>query len=104
MHLSVNQKDNIKDELVKNLLHLDEIYKIVIFGSFVDSDSPEDIDIAIFQNSHDNYLNLALKYRKALRKVSKIIPLDIIPITNKNNNSFLSDEIENGEVIFERGN
>ncbi len=95
-------KENIKKELIKSLSPEKEIAKIILFGSFIHSDEPNDIDIAIFQTSNDKYLELALKYRKLTRKISKKIPLDIIPIrSNVKNTSFLT-EIEAGEVIYER--
>ncbi len=95
-------KENIKKELIKSLSPEKEIAKIILFGSFIHSDEPKDIDIAIFQTSNDKYLELALKYRKLTRKISKKIPLGIIPIrSNVKNTSFLT-EIEAGEVIYER--
>jgi len=52
----------------------------VIFGSFLDSEQPNDVDVAVFQDSQETYLNLALKYRKLIRNVIRQIPVDIIPI------------------------
>jgi hypothetical protein len=66
--------------------------------------NPNDIDLAIFQNSNENYLTLSLKYRKAVREISKKIPIDIIPLLTDKYNEFIKNEIETGEVIFERGN
>lgn len=77
-----------------------EITKVVIFGSFLNSQNPNDIDIAVFQNSKDLYVNLALKYRKLTRGIAQILPVDIIPLNNNANGSFL-DEINSGEVIYE---
>ena len=88
--------------MIKSLGSQKEIDKIVLFGSFIESDSPNDIDVAIFQDSNEMYLSLAMKYRKLTRKIAKMIPLDIIPIkSNAKDNSFLS-EIECGELIYER--
>jgi len=66
---------------------------VILFGSFIKSSNPNDIDIAIVQNSNDNFLTLSLKYRKVLRELSKIIPLDIVPIKANANGVFL-DEID----------
>lgn len=97
-----------KAELKKNIVELlkdqIEIQKIIIFGSFNKSEFPNDIDIAVVQNSKDNYLTLALKYRKLIRNVSKEIPIDIFPVIEKNQNSFFIKEVATGEVIYERGN
>jgi len=102
MNLSNFEKENIKKRIVEKLRLQTEIDRIVIFGSFLKDNSPNDIDIAIFQNSNDNYLHLSLKYRKAVREISKRIPIDIIPILTDKSNDFILNEIENGEVIFER--
>ncbi len=103
MNLSNFEKEKIKKRIVEELQLQPEIDRIVIFGSFLKDNSPNDIDVAIFQNSKDNYLHLSLKYRKAVREISKRIPIDIIPILTDKSNDFILNEIENGEVIFERG-
>lgn len=80
-----------------------EIQKIIIFGSFFKDEQPEDLDIAIMQDSDASYLDLAMKYRKQTRSVSRQIPLDIIPINCKTKNDPFIKEIEKGEIIYERG-
>jgi len=98
------KKDEVKNEIVNSLKEQKEIERIIIFGSFNESDSPNDIDIAVVQNSNENYLTLALKYRKLIRNISKEIAIDIFPISEKNDNSFFINEIASGEVIYARGN
>jgi len=98
------KKDEVKNEIVNSLKEQKEIERIIIFGSFNESDSPNDIDIAVVQNSNENYLTLALKYRKLIRNISKEIAIDIFPISEKNDNSFFINEITSGEVIYARGN
>ena len=100
-HLSRESKIDFAESIKSNLMPFLEIDKIILFGSFVKSSAPNDIDIAIFQNSDDNYLTLSMKYRKALRDVSKKIPLDIIPIKSGSKGVFL-EEIERGKVIYEK--
>ena len=95
-------KLEIKNKIVDSLKGQKEIEKIIIFGSFNTSDSPNDVDIAVIQNSSDNYITLALKYRKLVRNISKEIAVDIFPILEKNNNSFFSSEVASGEVIYAR--
>ena len=95
------QKDGIKKELRGLLSAESEITKIVIFGSFLSSDKPRDIDIAIFQDSNQKYVPLSMKYRRLTRQVAKILPVDVIPIKSSTNNTFVS-EVESGEVIYER--
>ncbi len=101
MILTKNEKSNFIEIIKKKLSNFSEINKIILFGSFIKSDNPNDIDIAIIQNSKDNFLTLSLKYRKVLRKLSKIIPLDIMPIKKETKGSFL-DEINQGKLVYER--
>jgi predicted nucleotidyltransferase len=85
----------------KELSEFMEIHKIIIFGSFIDSDNPNDIDIAIIQNSDSNFLVLSLKYRKVLRDLAKKIPLDIVPLKENSKGVFM-EEIRKGVMIYER--
>lgn len=102
MVLNKQQKESLRQELV-DCLHLErEIIKIVIFGSFLHSNSPHDLDVAVFQDSSESYLPLAMKYRKRTRAIAKKIPMDIVPLKmGVGNSSFLS-EVDQGEVIYER--
>jgi len=101
MNVSNSQKDSIKSLIREKLSNEREIQRIVLFGSFVNSDNPNDIDIAVFQNSNEKYLNLSLKYRKLIRDISKILPVDIFPLKENAKGIFLN-EIETGEIIYER--
>ncbi len=102
MVLSVEDKQQLKEEIVDCLREEKEIQRIVLFGSFVHGDSPHDVDIAIFQNTNETYLPLALKYRRLLHPVSLKIPLDVLPIRPNPLSTTLFQEIEKGELIFER--
>lgn len=97
-------KTALKDRIISSLKDQKEIERIIIFGSFNKSNEPNDLDIAVIQNSKENYLTLALKYRKLVRSISKEIPVDIFPIIKNTENSFFKNEIETGEVIYARGN
>ena len=102
MILTEKQKDELKKELVLCLKSDEEIRKIVVFGSFISSRDPLDLDVAVFQESDEAYLPLAMKYRRKTRAIAKKIPLDIFPVkSNAKNHTFLS-EIEQGEVLYER--
>lgn len=79
-----------------------EIVKIIIFGSFVDSEVPHDMDVAVFQDSNEGYLPLAMKYRKKTHEISDIIPLDIIPLKSQVETDPFLPEILNGEVVYGR--
>jgi uncharacterized protein len=80
MKLSLKKKEQIKSQIINSLANEKEIHKIIIFGSFVTSDSPNDIDIAVFQKSNETYLPLSMKYRRLLRELINTIPYDIMPV------------------------
>jgi predicted nucleotidyltransferase len=103
MVFSTQQKKDLLGGLVSCLRSDSEIQQIIIFGSFLDSDQPRDLDVAIIQDSDHSYLPLAMKYRKQTRSISKTIPIDIVPIKLGVEGVFLS-EIRKGKVIYEKGN
>ncbi|HPG40907.1 MAG TPA: nucleotidyltransferase domain-containing protein [bacterium] len=101
MMLTSSQKEDIKLTIKRLLENEQEINKIMIFGSFLYSAEPNDIDVAVFQNSDEKYLPLALKYRKLVRKLAGIIPVDIFPV-RPGAQGLLMDEITTGEVLYEK--
>jgi uncharacterized protein len=96
------QKEELKKELVLSLVD-QTISRIVVFGSFISSDSPHDMDVAVFQDSGKPYLPLAMEYRRRTRTLSRKIPIDIFPVSSHTSegHSFLK-EIEAGETVYER--
>ena len=61
-----------------------------------------DLDVAVFQDSTEPYLPLALKYRQKTRSIAQRIPLDILPLkSSTSDNPFLA-EVAKGEVVYER--
>ncbi|MCH7559213.1 MAG: nucleotidyltransferase domain-containing protein [Planctomycetes bacterium] len=96
------QKQLLKRQLVSSLKTEREVCRIVIFGSFLSSKDPQDIDVAVFQDSDEKYLPLAMKYRKKTRAIARMIPLDILPLKTGIQNGAFMDEIEHGEIIYER--
>ena len=96
------QKELLKKELVSCLAEDTEIRRIVVFGSFLTSPVPADMDVAVFQDSNEAYLPLAMKYRRQTRAVARRIPLDIIPLRCDVSGSSFLKEIEFGEVLYER--
>jgi predicted nucleotidyltransferase len=95
------QKETIKKQLVACLQGQNEIRKIVVFGSFLTSLSPNDVDVAVFQDSQEGYLSLAMKYRRLTRDIARLLPLDIFPVRMGITESAWAAEIEQGEVIYE---
>ena len=74
---------------------------MVVFGSFLTTEEPHDLDAAVFQDSDESYLPLAMKYRLLVRPIAQRIPVDIVPIRPGATGAFLK-EIEEGEVVYER--
>jgi len=99
--MDTKKKCDLMDEVARCLGQAPEIRRIVIFGSFLHSDSPNDMDVAVFQDTDDPYLPLALKYRRMAQPVANTIPLDIVPVRPGASGPMM-DEIGKGEVIYER--
>ena len=96
------QKVQIMQDLAACLSAEKEVCKIVVFGSFLRSATPDDLDIAVFQDSDESYLPLATKYRRLLRRISDQIPIDVIPVRpNAAAGPFLA-EIQKGQIVYER--
>src|SRR4030042_6982629 len=96
------EKKAIKKDVVRCLAGASEIQRIVVFGSFLTADAPNDIDVAVFQESNASYLELAMKYRKMLRPVYRKIAVDVIPVPPEPEHTSFLGEIEAGEVVYER--
>ena len=96
------QKEKIKRDLAACLSRETEVRKVVVFGSFLTSVTPNDLDVAVFQDSDEPYLPLAMKYRRLLRPIADLIPLDVIPVRPSGACGEFLAEIEKGEVVYER--
>jgi predicted nucleotidyltransferase len=101
--MAIIDKYALSQDLVSALSTDDQVEKIIIFGSFIQSSSPNDMDVAVFCDSRDDYLTLALALRKKLRKLSRIIPIDLLPISIPYDPAALFlQEIIKGEVVYEK--
>jgi len=56
MVTTAQQKEQIKRDLAACLSREKEVRKVVVFGSFLTSETPNDLDVAIFQDSDEPYL------------------------------------------------
>ena len=102
MFLTQQEKAAIKRELAEALSPEAEVQRVIVFGSFLTSSTPHDLDLAVFQNSDDEYLTLAMRYRRNLRPIARRIPIDVIPLkSNATADPFLQ-QIERGETVYER--
>jgi len=101
-HLAANERIQMKNALVRCLSAEPEVRRIVLFGSFLNVDEPADLDVAVFQDSKEDYLPLALKYRRLTREIARKISLDIIPLKLSHLNGPLPEDILQGEVVYER--
>lgn len=101
--MAYTDKAQLKHDLVAALMVDEHVEKIIIFGSFTRTSNPHDMDVAVFCNSKDDYLTLALALRKRLRSLSRIIPIDLLPIAIPYDPAavFLQ-EINKGEVVYEK--
>jgi predicted nucleotidyltransferase len=102
MNLQRETKEKLKEEIVAGLAEFPEVRRMVVFGSFMTSDDPHDLDIAVFQDSEESYYPLTMKYRRTLRSVARRIPLDVIPIRRTADESPFMKEIQKGEILCER--
>lgn len=103
MQMTHADKEKLKSDLIAALAADESVEKIVIFGSFVHSETPHDMDVAVFCDSDDDYLTLALSLRRKLRRLSRIIPIDLVPITGSHDPvSVFLEEVNKGEVIYEK--
>lgn len=62
MHLI--DKQRIRQQLQSSFFDDNRVEKVVVFGSFVTSEAPHDLDLAVFCNSSDDYLTSSLALRK----------------------------------------
>jgi predicted nucleotidyltransferase len=102
MHMTQDTKNRIKNRVLEQLSSDKAIKKIVVFGSFITSEEPEDIDLAIFSDSDRDYLSLAMEYRKKLREIARQISVDVIPVKIPYEEVSFMKEINSGEVIYEK--
>jgi predicted nucleotidyltransferase len=102
MVATAEQKEKIKGDLAACLSREREVCKVIIFGSFLTSETPNDLDVAVFQDSDEPYLTLAMKYRRLLRPIADQIPIDVIPVRPNAAGSQFLTEICKGEVVYER--
>ena len=100
MNLQGATKEMRLREIAVRFSEFSEVQRVVIFGSFVTSDDPHDLDIAVFQDSDESYYPLAMKYRRTLRTVANKIPIDIIPKRRNPEEGPFMQEIQQGEVLL----
>jgi uncharacterized protein len=102
MTLSSDERERLKREVAKRLSAEPEVRRVVVFGSFVTSPTPHDLDVAVFQESDEDYLSLALKYRRLLRSVAATIPVDVLPLRAREAVGEFLKDVERGEVVYVR--
>ena len=102
MLFTQKEKKEIKQTIASALSVEKEVRRVVIFGSFLSDSNPHDLDVAVFQDSNEKYLKLAMRYRKDIRPISHRIPVDLIPLQFGAADDTLLTEIEKGEIIYER--
>jgi predicted nucleotidyltransferase len=102
MVLTEQSRDVLKRALVESLAGEKEVRRIVVFGSFNTSAEPRDIDVAVFQDSAQSYLSLAMKCRRKTRAIARRIPVDVLPIApDAPTDSAMMKEILAGVTLYE---
>jgi predicted nucleotidyltransferase len=102
MILTDLEKNQIKCDVAACLRGEPEVRRVMVFGSFLARSDPNDLDVAVFQDTDESYLPLAVKYRRLLRAVAARIPLDVIPVRHGVAGGQFVREIQRGEVVYER--
>ena len=100
--MTKHQKDALKKELVDRLSREPEVRRIVIFGSFLDSAEPYDMDVAVFQDSPEAYPPLAMKYRRITSPLAHKISLDTFSLRSGMSSDPSPREAERGQAVDER--
>ena len=93
-------KETIKREVAQRLSEHPEVERVVIFGSFLQSDQPGDLDVAVFENSDEPYVTLAMRYRKSLRSIAREFPIDVVPLRTGGSEPLLMEGIDEGEEVY----
>lgn len=99
--MTTDEKSELLREVSRCLRPATEVRKVVVFGSFLSSDSPNDMDVAVFVDGGISYLDIAMKLRRLAEPVARWIPLDIIPVRPDAKGAIL-DAIAQGTVVYER--
>jgi predicted nucleotidyltransferase len=99
---STFQKNQIKQAVVDAIKEEKDIRKIIVFGSFLSSETPGDIDVAVLGKFTKGYLEAATRLRKKVRHIAKILPVDIIPILEDTPQNEFVQEVYKGEVVYEK--
>lgn len=73
-----------------------------MFGSFLFSETPGDIDVAVLGEFTHGYLEVATRLRKKVRHIAKMLPVDIVPIQEDAPQNKFVQEVYKGEVVYER--
>lgn len=96
------RKNQIKQAVVDAIKDEKDIQKIIVFGSFLSSETPGDIDVAVLGEFPNGYLEAATRLRKKVRHIAKILPVDIVPILEDAPQNEFVQEIQKGEVVYEK--
>lgn len=96
-------RENIYLRIGNALASDPEIRSVRVFGSFLDGDDPQDVDLAVKTSSTSPWLEQALALKKRLRFLRLPLPVDILPMQEFPEDPHpLAKAIRNGKVLFER--
>jgi hypothetical protein len=95
------RKEKIKNDLGVCPSREIDVCRAGVFGLFLTSTLPNDLDVAAFQDGDEAYLSLATKYWLVLHSIAGQIRVDVIPVRSHDAHGQFLDEIRKGEVIYE---
>lgn len=111
-----SKSDRYQHAIIDALSGLD-IRKIILFGSYVKGyvTDESDIDLLIvlddntLPKTYDEWLEIKMKVRRALRDINNLIAIDLLVYTKPqydqilhNMNSFQKEIHETGQVLYEK--
>lgn len=100
MLITKEEKTEIKHLLTEKISG-PEVKQLILFGSFVESNNLNEINIAIISEENLDYISKVKKYRQKIKDLSKKIPVQIFPLL-KSENSYLHDKIKHGITLYSR--
>jgi predicted nucleotidyltransferase len=100
MKFDAASKERIYATLADHFRKYPEIKRVIVFGSFVSQEDPNDLDLAVFSENTEDYLVIALRLRRQLRALHLPLPVDLIPIHCQAEPSLFLSSIEEGKVVY----
>lgn len=99
--LITNEEKNKITDMIAEKISGPEVKKLILFGSFVESANPNEINLAIISEENLDYISKVAKYRKKIKDLSKKIPVQIFPLLSSEK-IYLHDKIKHGVTLYSK--